>query len=68
MQGFRNIFNPMASQFLRQNSAYLWQNADLAASVMERLMTIQGSVSGGSDANNNEQVCRPVVEQLLPGN
>ncbi len=68
MQGLRNIFSPVASQFLRQNSDYLRQNAGLAASVMERLMAIQSSVSGGGDANNNEQVCRPVLDQLLPRN
>ena len=73
MQGLRNIFNPMASQFLRQNSDYLQQNSELASSVMERLMTIQQSLSGptesgGGDANNNEPVCRPVLDQLLPNN
>ncbi len=68
MQGLRNIFNPMASQFLRQNSDYLRQNTGLAASVMERLMAIQSSISGRADANNNEPVCRLVLDQLLPIN
>ena len=62
MQGLRNIFNPMASHFLRQNFDYLRQNSGLAALFMERLMTIQQSISGGGHANNNE----PVLDQLLP--
>ena len=45
----------MASQFLRENSEFLRENSGLAASVMERLMTIQQSLSGPNESDGGDK-------------